>query len=485
MNRILLVARRDFRQVIATRAFKITLLIVPLMLGLVTLGTSFLRPPPTLAYVMADAGGKLAPVIAHRVDLDYQRQVMRDLSAYAARWKLSPPEGNAYQADDAAVERFIAQGGADGALRRMHPPAGTAAFRPPTPPYLRVAVPADVPVAQGAEAFGRAIAPYLANDIETPIGKRPLAVAVYMPTHGPLRLWTNGRGGNDLIDMIQQERTHRLRMALLAESGVPPAAAARIEALEAPVAISAPPAGSSRSQMMVRSIVPLALVYLLLMAALITGGMMLQGVIEERSNRLLEAVLACVEPRELMIGKLIGLGAVGLTIVAAWLGCALLAAFFINGAVADYLQPSLAALNQPWMIPVLAFYFFCGYLMLAMLYLTIGSLSNSMQDAQAYLMPVTMSIIVPVFMMISTVIRNPDGWLPRVMSWIPLYTPFAMLARLGGGASPMEVVGTGVLLGTFVTLELIFLGRVFRASLLNTGQPPRLGAFLQLMLRRD
>jgi ABC-2 type transport system permease protein len=145
----------------------------------------------------------------------------------------------------------------------------------------------------------------------------------------------------------------------------------------------------------------------------------------------------------------------------------------------------LAALNQPWMIPVLAFYFFCGYLMLAMLYLTIGSLSNSMQDAQAYLMPVTMSIIVPVFMMISTVIRNPDGWLPRVMSWIPLYTPFAMLARLGGGVSPMEVVGTGVLLGTFVTLELIFLGRVFRASLLNTGQPPRLGAFLQLMLRRD
>ena len=158
-----------------------------------------------------------------------------------------------------------------------------------------------------------------------------------------------------------------------------------------------------------RSIVPLVLVYLLLMSALITGGMMLQGVIEERSNRLLEAVLACVEPRELMIGKLIGLGAVGLTIIIAWIGCALLAAFSIDGAVADYLRPSLAALNQVWMIPVLAFYFFCGYLMLAMVYLTIGSLSDSMQDAQAYLMPVMMVLMLPVILMMGSTIANPGG----------------------------------------------------------------------------
>src|SRR5258708_340681 len=124
MNRILLVARRDFLQIVSTRAFKITLLIVPLMLVLVPLGNSF-----------------------------------------------------------------------------------------PPPPYLRWAVPRDVPVDRGAEAFGRAIAPYLANDIGTVQGKRPLAVAVYIPARGPLRLWTNGRGDNGLIDTIQQERTHLLRMA--------------------------------------------------------------------------------------------------------------------------------------------------------------------------------------------------------------------------------------------------------------------------------
>ena len=484
MSRILLVARRDFLQIISTRAFKITLLIVPLMLGLVTLGTSFLRPPPTALYVIADPGGKVAPVIARRVKLDYQREMMRNLSAYAVRWKLPPPVGSE-AGDDEAVEDFIAQGGVAGALARMHPPAGVSAFKPPPPPFLRMDVPKGVPVDRGSEAFGRAIAPFLANDIETPDGKRPLALAVYVPEQGPLRLWTNGRGGDGLIDIIQQERTRLLRLALLSANGVPPAAAAHIESLEAPLAVSAPPAGGGRRQMMVRSFVPLALAYLLLMAALVTGGMMLQGVIEERSNRLLEAVLACVEPRELMIGKLVGLGAVGLTIVAAWIGCALLAAFSIDGAVADYLRPSLAGLNQPWMIPVMAFYFFCGYLMLAMLYLTIGSLSNSMQDAQAYLMPVTMAVLLPVMLMVSAILQNPSGLLPRVMSWIPLYTPFAMLARLGSGVSLAEITGTGLLLAAFVALELMLLGRVFRASLLNTGQPPRLGAFLALMVRRQ
>jgi ABC-2 type transport system permease protein len=483
MNRILLVARRDFLQILSTRAFKVTLLIVPLMLALVAGATTLLRPPSTVAYVMADAGGGFAPVIEHRLMLDYQRQVLRDLSGYAARSNLPQP-GDGW-ADDAAVERFIASGGADGALRRMHPPAGATAFTPAPPPYLRVPVPAEVPVDRGAEAFGRAIAPYLASDIETPQGKRPLAVAVYVPARGPPRLWTDGRGGNALIDMIQQERTLQARLALLTANGVPSAAAARIESLQAPMAVNAPPAGGGRSQMMVRSLVPLVLAYLLLMASLITGGMMLQGVIEERSNRLLEAILACVEPRELMYGKLIGLGAVGLTIIAAWIGCALLAAFAIEGAAADFLRPSLAALNQPWMIFVMAFYFFCGYLMLAMLYLTIGSLSNSMQDAQAYLMPVTMAVLLPVMLMVNALIQNPSGWLPRAMSWIPLYTPFAMLARLGSGVTTVEILGTGLLLVIFVTLELILLGRVFRASLLSTGQPPKLGAFVRLMLHRE
>lgn len=481
MNRILLVARRDYRQVVATRAFKLTLLIVPLMIGLMALATSLLRAPSSVAYMMADTGTGMAAGIAHRLELDYQRQVLRDLAAYARRWNAAAP-GDGW-ADDAAVETFLRGGGAEAALRRMRLPPGTPAFKPPSRPYLRVPLPADVPTTRGAGAFGRAAASYLGNQVETAEGRRSLAVAVYLPARGPAGVWTSGRPSNGLIGAIQDERTRLLRQALLRASGVDAATASRIETAQAPLAVAAPPPERDRAQMAVRSAVPLALVYLLLTAALITGGMMLQGVIEERSNRLLEAVLACVEPRELMLGKLIGLGAVGLTVLAAWVGCGLLAAFSMQGFVADTLRPSLAALNQPWMIPLMLFYFFCGYLVLAMIYLAIGSLSNSMQDAQAYLMPVTMAVLLPVILMMTTSLQNPDSLLPRVMSWIPLYTPFAMLARLGSGVGAAEIAATGLLLIAFVTLEMRLLGRVFTASLLGTGQPPRLGAFLKLMRR--
>jgi ABC-type Na+ efflux pump permease subunit len=481
MNRILLVARRDYRQVVATRAFKLTLLIVPLMIGLMALATSLLRPPTTVAYMMADTGTGMAAGIEHRLELDYQRQVMRDLAAYARRWNAATPGED--WADDTAVEAFLRAGGIQAALQRLHLPPGTPAFKPPSRPYLRVPLPADIPVTRGAGAFGRAVASYLGGQVETAAGRRALAVAIYLPARGTVGVWTSGRPSNGLIGAIQDERTRLLRQALLRASGVDAATAARIETAQAPLAVAPPPPERDRAQMAVRSAVPLALVYLLLTSALITGGMMLQGVIEERSNRLLEAVLACVEPRELLLGKLIGLGGVGLTVLAAWVGCALLAAFSMDGFVADTLRPSLAALSQPWMIPLMLFYFFCGYLVLAMAYLTIGSLSNSMQDAQAYLMPVSMAVLLPVMLMVTASLQNPDSLMPRVMSWIPPYTPFAMLARLGTGVGAAEVVATGLLLIVFVALEMRLLGRVFTASLLGTGQPPRLGTFLKLMRR--
>jgi ABC-2 type transport system permease protein len=83
------------------------------------------------------------------------------------------------------------------------------------------------------------------------------------------------------------------------------------------------------------------------------------------------------------------------------------------------------------------------------------------------------------------VLQQPNGMFPVVMSWIPLYTPFAMLARLGAGVSVIEVIGTGAMLAAFVAIEMILLGRIFQASLLRTGQPPKLGAFIGMMFGKN
>ena len=495
MTRTLIIALRDYRQIAATRGFWVMLLVVPLAIVVSIAAARFLAPPPSVALMIVDVSGSYAPAIERRVELEYQRQVLIDLSAYAKRRNVRSALPGAVWASggawfsDQQVESFIAGGGVDAALRRIRPrlPADAPVFAPRPRPALLTPPPKGVPTDQGPDRFGSALAPYLQHGVITLAGKLPLALAVYVPrTFGEpgvdVRMWTDGRANPVLIEGVRGELTHALRLRALQAAGVPAGTAAGIETLNAPLQV-VQPSGGGREQAMIRSAVPLALVYLLLISAISTGSMMLQGVIEERYNRLLEAVLACVRPSELMYGKLLGLGAVGLTVVAVWLGGALAAAFSAPGLVADVLRPSLGALNQPWMVGALIFYFLTGYLIVSMIFLAIGSLCNSMQDAQAYLTPVLMVIMLPVIMMMNSALMNPDGALPRVLSWIPIYTPFAILARLGGGVPPMEVLGTGVMLIVFVPLEIFLLGRVFQASLLSTGQPPNLAGFARLMFQ--
>lgn len=494
MNRTLLVALREYRQTAATRGFWIMLLFVPLALAVTMLAGPLLRPPIGVAYMIADSTGRYGPAIEHRIELDYQRQVLGDLSVYVGRWKVASAAPDAVWAtgrgwfSDPQVEAFLASGGLDAALRKIEPhlPQDAPAFKPAARWFISVTPPANVPADKGPERFGAALASYLHSDIATADGKRPLALAVYIPKEfgeRPVRMWTNGRPNAGLIEAVRQELTRMARIHALQTNGIAAKTAEQIETLNVPLAVTEPPSGNSRDKLFVRSLVPLALVYILLIAAIITGSMMLQGVIEERSNKLLEAVIACVRPDELMYGKLLGLGGVGLTVVAVWVAGALGAAFAVQGVVADFLRPSLNALDQPWMIGALIFYFLTGYLVVSAIFLAIGSRSNSMQDAQAYLTPVIMVIMLPIVLMMGSALQNPDGLLPRILSWIPIYTPFAMLARLGGGVSPYEVLGTVILLIAFVALELYLLGRVFQANLLNTGQPPKLAALFKQMFR--
>ena len=496
MNRILLVARREYRQIAATRGFWVMLLFIPLAIIVGQFASRMIKPQTNIAYVIVDVSGQYAPTIERQIELNYQRSVLGGLSDYVQRWKAGSGAPHAVWASgrhwfsDAEADAFVAEGGLESALREIAPhlPADAPPFEPDPRPIVPVQVPHTVPTSQGPERFGSAITPLLQGDIATPDGKRPLSLAIYIPTDFgvrgiPVRIWTDGRPHEALIETVRSVLTNALRFQALRANGLSNSVYIRIAALNAPLAVTTPPRGGSRQLVVVRSFLPLALVYLLMTTVFVTGSLMLQGAIEERSNKLLEAVLACISPNELMYGKLLGLGAIGLTTVIVWAGSAVGAALATHGVVADFLRPSLIALDHPWIAVALIFYFFAGYLVVSMLYLAIGSLSDSMQDAQAYLLPIVIMIMMPVVFMMGAIVQDPNGLLPRIMSWIPLYTAFAMLARLGSGVPWTEVLGTGLMLTVFVVVEVILLGRLFRASLLRAGQPPKLGALLGLMLR--
>jgi ABC-type Na+ efflux pump permease subunit len=472
----------------------ITLLIVPVMIGISGFAATRFAPQYSVAYTIADASGRYGPGVSRRIELDYQREVLRNLSTYVERWNLASVDPAApwarpgAWASDAAVAQFMAGGGVDAATRHLQPrlPQGAPPFKPPTRYFIEVPPPAGVPTDHGAEAFGLAVAGPLQKDVQTPDGKRPLGLAIYIPKDfgapgAVARFWTNGRYDGGLSNSIRQQLTADLRLNLLQASGLPSEQASRIQTLAAPVQVSDPPVGSGRTQVMARSMAPLALVYLLLISAITTGSMMLQGLVEERSNKLLEAVLACIRPESLMYGKLLGLGAVGLLVALVWGGCGVGAALMAPGFLADVLKPSLTALAHPGIIVALIFFFLSGYVVVAMLFLAIGSVSDSMQDAQSYLMPVMMLIMLPVIFIIQATVRTPDAAIVHVLSWIPLYTPFAMLARMGAGVPLWEMLGAALVLILFLGIEVLLLGRLFRASLLSAGQPSRAELLARMM----
>ena len=484
MNATWLVAAREFRQICATRSFWLTLLLLPLAIVLSQVSARLLAPPPGVAMVIVDETGRYSPLIQHRIALDRDRQVLSELGAYAQRWKITPSGPGTAWGDGPRLftpdeaQAFEAAGGIQAAAAQIArlKPAGAPDLRLPAPNFIPIPPPQDVVTDRGVEAFGASLAPHLKKDVATPVGPRQLALGVYIPANfgtpgAVVRMWSNGRPNLELVETIRQELSTSLRAQALQSSGVDMAALAKVQAISAPVSLTVPPAGTgARERLMLHSALPLALAYLLLISIMTSGSWMLQGLIEERSNKLLESVLACITPDQLLYGKLAGVVAVGLVMITAWIAFAITAAFSVQGVVADFVRPALASISSPWIAAALAYYFLAGYLAISMMFLAVGAVSDSMRDAQGYMMPLVLMLTIPFIAIATSVLQDPDGALPRIMSWIPIYAPFAMMARLGSGVAPYEVIGSGLLLAAFIGLELVLLSRIFRSSLLQAGQ---------------
>src|SRR5690606_5157594 len=139
MRDVLLVAAREFRQIVATRGFWIMLLIVPLAIGASIFASAKLAPNAGVAFTMVDHSGRFAERLEERLERDHQREVLRDLAAYVERWDLAGAEPAAPWAGrgnwmvDAEVERFAEAGGAEAALERLAPalPEEAPAFEMP------------------------------------------------------------------------------------------------------------------------------------------------------------------------------------------------------------------------------------------------------------------------------------------------------------------------------------------------------------------
>ena len=494
-NPILLIAAREFRQIAATRSFWITLLIIPLALAIGPIASHFMEKPHTRTVMLIDPSGQAAPALARRLQLEEQRGLLSALSRYSETHGLDQADPAAPWAEhgryysDADVEAFVRAGGvahAQAVMRRVAPP-DLPPFEPGDPDYRIVPTPPAITASSPAH-LAKAM-PALVSPPKKERGAEPLDYAVYVPAdfhsgRSPVQIWSDGQPQGGLMAALQETLTRTMRLRFLEAQGLNPTMAEAAGRIAPLMVINRPPAGKGQEQVVIRSILPLLVSYLLLMSLMLSGSWMLQGTVEERSNKLIETVLACVSPNQLMYGKLVGTVSVGLTMVAIWVACAIGVAFATQGMIADFLRPALAPLAQPSVAIAMIYYFLAGYLMISMIFLTIGAMSDSFRDAQAYLSPVILVIAMPFAIIAQAVLRDPSSLGVRIMSWIPIWTPFTMLARLGAGVPLWEVIGCGLTLAAFVAIEVVLLARVFRASLLSAGSKPSLAHIGRLMRSR-
>jgi len=492
MNNILIVAAREFRQIASMRSFWLTLLIIPLSMVIGGFTPRLIHSDePDRIMIIDRAGGGEARAIGERFKTDEGRDALIGLSRYVQRHHLENADPAALWSQhdrwygDADVARFIAGGGVAAAKTKIArvKAKDTPEFKPSNPDYQVVPVPSSLETVHDRDLDSALKTVLKPEDKDVKAVDYVILVPAAFGQSPLVRLWANAQPSQRFVGTIEDVLTRDLRTRFLAGQGVAPSAAESASAIAPALAISTPPpGGGAREAMLVRSILPLAAAYLLMISLMLSGSWMLQGTVEERSNKLLETVLACVSPEELMYGKLIGTAGVGLFMIAVWMGCGLFAAYATQGAIADFIRPALDPLTSPGTIVALIYFFVAGYVAIAVIFLAIGSMSDSMRDAQGYLMPVLLAILLPISILMQAVLGgNSGGVLVEVLTWVPIWTPFAVLARLGLGIPTWEVVGSGAVLAVFAALELVLLGRLFRASLLAQGQRPNFAEVLSRM----
>jgi ABC-2 type transport system permease protein len=219
---------------------------------------------------------------------------------------------------------------------------------------------------------------------------------------------------------------------------------------------------------------------MLYMVILLWAVAVMRATLEEKTSRIAEIIVSAMKPTYLMLGKIIGVGAVGLTQMFVWaVSLAILLVFALPVVVAA--RPELAALESvPRMLPgpggltLFLGYFLFGYFIFSGMYAAVGAMCNSEEEAQQAQIPVIFLIITPV-MFLSVVIEDPTSTLSVGLSLFPFFSPILMWPRVVASAAPVwQIVASFVLMLGAVFAVAWLAGRIYKVGMLMTGKRPTL-----------
>jgi ABC-2 type transport system permease protein len=259
----------------------------------------------------------------------------------------------------------------------------------------------------------------------------------------------NSLENNDYFESVL--RLNLVKDANLAEMLDNPTAEVETQALA--------PEGAKKSSDSDAFGVPFAVLMIFYLVITMTGGFMLQSVSKEKENRTVEVLLISLRPRDLMLGKILGLCVVALLQIAVWGG-----AMLVFGGVS---LGGLSGLGLPEGFFVWGLlYFVLGYLLYASLLGALGALAPTAREGAQFTFLIMLPLFVPL-MLNGVLIETPNGGLTTFLSLFPLTSPVTMITRLAAGNVPIEQLLLGLVLLAITTYGvIIFSARFFRADTL-------------------
>jgi ABC-2 type transport system permease protein len=209
-------------------------------------------------------------------------------------------------------------------------------------------------------------------------------------------------------------------------------------------------------------------------AILLWGAAIMNGVLEEKTNRVVEVVASSISPQALFAGKLLGVGGAGITQFLVW-GLSLLA----FGAYASMMGGSQVPELPPLVAIAFVVYFVLGFFLYGALYGALGASVNTQQEAQALTFPLVMPLVLAT-MFSPAVLSRPDSTLSVVLSFIPLFTPLIMLLRIVALTPPWwQIALSVVLMLASIAAVNAAAARIYRVGILMYGKRPNLPEILR------
>lgn len=339
--------------------------------------------------------------------------------------------------------------------------------------------------------------PYLLGErtVSGPLGEKPLFAAFILSDDGrTLEYWSDDVNISALRleardAMRRLARLHALEAAGLSPDFIEAADARAVQVPERRIRTAAEQEQTG-NEVTLADRAPVfvagAMAYFLWLMVFSIIQYLLMGTIEERSNKIFDTLLTSVRMPELLAGKLLAVFAVTTTMMAVWgvfalSGSALLAAQ-VPG-VGDTITPFVAAAASPQILIPALISFVMGYIMYGLIFMALGSLCDTIQEAQTLLSPMMILLMLPMFA-IFIAFQDPGSPVVDIAAWIPVFTPFLLILRMPHDPPAWEIaVQMALMLATMLGVLWISV-RVYRAGAVNGASIGDLGKMLKRMLFR-